>query len=233
MKVHRFYLAEPLITKVGQPVEIRDSRLVHQWHQVLRLQAGERLVLIDGSGFDYPAQIIKIKKTQATVMITGKEKNSAEPKRGVTLFQSIIKKDNFEWIVQKGTELGVSKFVPIISERSEKKSLNMERLLVIAMEAVEQSGRSKLPIIDEPIHFARAVELSGPDSVVFDASGSPFSTFNLKLSTYNLFIGPEGGWSEKELEIFKNHKVAVVSLGLATLRAETAAIAAISLISLQ
>src|SRR3989344_1191072 len=156
-----------------------------------------------------------------------------EQKIKILLCQAVIKKDNFEWIVQKCTELGVEEFVPLIAERSEKKNLNIERLRVIGKEAAEQSGRAFITKIHEPVTLEDALAGTKNDSIVFDASGSPLHNSSAIIhNSCSVFIGPEGGWSERELELFKQRGVKIFSLGNATLRAETAAISASALMLL-
>lgn len=230
MKTHRFFVKEKIDDQ--KKIVISDEMLIHQWRNVFRMKVGDMLVLLDNSGFEYPARFLKLEKTEAEFEISKKIKNEVTPKREVVLCQSLVKKDKFEWIVQKGTELGISAFWPVISERSEKKGLNMERLRVIAREAAEQSGRGKIPRVHEPQKLSEILNSIKNDAVVFDASGSPFLTLNFTLSTFNLFVGPEGGFTPPELELFKSKNIPIVSIGNMTLRAETAAIAISSLLLL-
>jgi 16S rRNA (uracil1498-N3)-methyltransferase len=162
------------------------------------------------------------------------------PTKRVVLYQAVVKKDNFEWIVEKATELGVTDIVPVITERSEKKDLNMERLNKIAVEASEQCGRGDVPVV----HSARPdlanvfVDSVSKDSsksingIAFHTEGSARSDLaeGLESQTQSLavFIGPEGGWSPSELELFHNNKIEICSLGKQVLRAETAAVVALS-----
>lgn len=226
MRLHRFFIGE----KLGEQKEliVRDTQLFHQLKHVFRYNIGSQIILLDNSGFEYSAVILSFARGELEIKIIKKEKGFI-PKREVCLFQSLIKKDNFEWILEKGTELGIYRFVPIISERSEKKSLNMSRGNKILKEASEQSGRGILPTLCEPLTIKEALDGIKNNAIVFDSSGIPFSTFNFTLSTFNLLIGPEGGWSEKELEMFKEKNIPVYSLGVQTLRAETASIVASSL----
>ena len=158
------------------------------------------------------------------------------PAREIWLCAALVKKDNFEWIAEKATELGVTRIVPIVSERSEKKSLNMERLERIVIEASEQSGRGTVPMIDPIMSLDEAVKHikfsfgSGPREVmVFHTEGDPFQGDTLdKEKPVAVFIGPEGGWSEKEVELFHAESIPVKCLGKQVLRAETAVVAALS-----
>ncbi len=144
-----------------------------------------------------------------------------------------MKKDLFEMIVQKATELGVTHIVPVVSERSEKKSINDERLKKILTEAAEQSLRSRLPTL----HPIKSLEEALSDVIVspravrvaLHTSGEPHLRETLNSPDVSLFIGPEGGWSESELTLFKEHSVKIFSLKAPVLRSETAAIAALTL----
>lgn len=243
MKIQRFFLTnQPLDKTRGELISITDPKLIRQWRNVFRMKAGDEIILLDNSGYEYPAKFLPAQgwsasgrgKNKAEFEILNKIKNEVIPKREVVLYQSLIKKDKFEWVVQKATELGVSEFVPVLSERSEKKDLNMERLAVIAREATEQSGRGKLPKFNELLKLPEALESIKNDSVVFDASGIHFDSTRstLYVPRLTIFIGPEGGWSPGELDLFKSKNIPVVSLGNMTLRAETAAVAVSSLLFL-
>ena len=151
----------------------------------------------------------------------------------MTIFASLIKKDKFEWVLEKCTELGVSHFVPVISERSEKKDLNIERAEKILKEASEQSERGILPTICEPLSLREALENTDFPVFAFNLDGEK-SDFE-KIKTFErvgILIGPEGGWGKKDSEIFKEKNILCVTLGLQVLRAETASVAVASKILL-
>ena len=132
-------------------------------------------------------------------------------------------------MLEKGTELGVSYFHPIISERSEKKNINFERAGKIIKEASEQSGRGSLPSIEELIDFKDSLDNNFP-SIAFHPAGDKFNKDDFeKEKVVGIFIGPEGGWSDRELEMFKEKEIKILSLGAQILKAETAAIAVSSL----
>jgi 16S rRNA (uracil1498-N3)-methyltransferase len=265
MRTHRFFISqEPKKYAVGNQISITDKILLNQWSNVFRMKEGSQITALDNSGYEYDALILNLDKNEAKIEIVKKTKNTAEPESKLTLYQAVIKKDNFEWIVEKCTELGISKIVPVLAERSEKKNLNLERLRIIAKEASEQSGRGVIPKIHAPISLGEALTDIKPSScIAFDSSGPSFPAKSLqliansspsslpnssqltanspssspsllpnssKLTAKSFFIGPEGGWSEKELIVFRDHKIAMHSLGKTTLRAETAAIVATTLL---
>jgi 16S rRNA (uracil1498-N3)-methyltransferase len=182
------------------------------------------VVLFNGSGFEYECVISFISNREAKLEVVSK-KPSIIPNTNITLYQSLIKKDNFEWIAEKATELGVAKIVPVVSERSEKKNINEERLKKILIEASEQCGRGDVPELGEIVDLEDAIQ-SAENIIIFDKGGDPVeNTFEVAAS---IFIGPEGGWSEKEINMFKERGAHICSLGPLTLRAETAAIVAMS-----
>ena len=236
MRLHRFYIETPITEKI---FDITDRDLVHQWRSVFRYNVGSQVILFDGSGTDYFAMITSLRNLGATVSVFQKSANNTTHKRHVWLCMALIKKDNFEWVVQKATELGVTHIVPILSERTEKKKINMERLHKIAIEASEQSGRGDVPAIHEADTLAHVLE-SGmlPEHIaILHFGGVPLAQYVAHLGHNDdplaIFVGPEGGWTDGEIEACKHRALSLVSLGSATLRAETAAIAAASMILLQ
>src|SRR5665213_2273877 len=134
--------------------------------------------------------------------------------REIWLASAVVKKDTFEWIAEKATELGVSHIVPIMAERSEKKSLNMERLEKIIIEASEQSGRGDVPKIHpivalpESFQYIRGQDKDG-QMIAFHTEGDFVQGLPLYKGPTAVFIGPEGGWSEREIEAFHKEKIPV------------------------
>lgn len=239
MRLHRFFVTSPSPLKEGEQFKIADADLLHQWRKVFRFKGGETLILLDNSGAEHVSRIVSLEGKSALVeVLESRVKEDKIP--FVTLFQSIIKGDHFDLVLEKCTELGVSQFVPVIAERSEKKKINLERAKRIVKEASEQSGKVRLPVVHEAMTLESVFELrsegkfyfTAEQSSALDPSGSAF-TNNLKLRTNNFFIGPEGGWTENEKKIFTSNNVKLVSLGDQVLRSETAAIAASSLLLLQ
>jgi 16S rRNA (uracil1498-N3)-methyltransferase len=173
---------------------------------------------------------LALSKKNITIKILEKKSHFADATRDkkVSLYLSIIKKANFELAVEKCTEVGVSEIHPIISERSEKKDLNLERLNKIVKEASEQSGRFTLPQVFEIKSLEEAVSQvikEGKECVAFDPSGEKRNLVSQKEVA--IFIGPEGGWSLAELDLFKKNNFKIVVMGENILRAETAAIVAV------
>lgn len=234
MRLHRFYVSQPL----GEEVVTTDVSLIKQWLKVFRYKEGDFVILFNGDGYDYTYSITFLSFKSSTLKKSSSEA-SFIPSQEITLYLSLIKKDNFELVVQKTTELGVTKIVPIISERSEKKNINKERLEKIITEASEQCGRGDVPVILPILLFKNALESISTDgvSLLFTMNGTPWKKLLQEdtlrdLSLVNLFIGPEGGWSTEEEKMFEENKVIPVSLGASVLRAETAAITACALVLL-
>ncbi len=228
MRFHRFYLTN---TKIGNSKELNidSSALVNQISKVFRLGPEDKIILFDGSGNDYTCSIVNISKNNIQLKVDEVVPSRYIPQNKIFLFQSLIKKDKFEWIVEKATELGVTDIVPIVSERSEKKGLNLERLNKIAIEASEQSGRGTVPNIHPIIGLNEVFEsIIDPERVVAFHTDDNQTALSQNLSIEGIFIGPEGGWSSKEIDLFHKSKIKVFSLGKQVLRAETAAVVALS-----
>jgi 16S rRNA (uracil1498-N3)-methyltransferase len=225
MRLHNFFIDQKL-GEVGERALIKDSSLVDQWRSVLRLQVGAQVVLLDNSGFEFVCIILGFLHGDAEVEILEKRESQNIPEKEIFLFPSLIKKDNLEWVIEKGTELGVSVFEPVLSERSEKKSFNFERAKKIAREASEQSGRAVMPEIREVKKLEEAFSENELSFVAFDPRGEEFhkELFDHQ-KRIGIFVGPEGGWSEREIDFFKQNKIKIFSLGKQILRAETASIA--------
>ncbi len=210
------------------PVTIPSLELVNQLKRVLRLQEGDEVTLFDNSSMQYRAAIYKYHPDGVSFNVIQKEEAATTPLRETWLFAAIIKKDNFEWIVQKATELGVSHIVPIITARTEKKDLNLERLSKVSIEASEQSGRVTVPEIHSILKLADCIDTpSHLPSIVWEPSAQKFDKNDMN-TIVSMYIGPEGGWTPEELEMFEQKGMKVRSLGSQILRAETAVVAALS-----
>lgn len=223
MKIHRFLASFDL----NQPtIDITEKNLVHQMHRVLKLQKDESVILGNGKSMEIRGAIVEIDRHHVLIRVFEKYINTNEPTKLVKLYCAILKRENFELIVQKATEIGVSEIIPILSERTIKTSLKYDRLYTIAHEAAELAGRGKIPQIHEAQSLGEALSSATGTKLFFDVTGSPLETLSLSPITYNLFIGPEGGWTEAELALAKENNCELVSLGKLTLRGETAAIVA-------
>lgn len=238
--MHRFFV--PAAALAGNEAVLREKQ-AHQISNVLRLRAGERISLFDDSGWEYLVRLARVDSSQCNGEIVERRLVDNEPRVKITIYQALLKGSKFDLIVQKGVEMGVAGFVPVLCARSvmadvqhasEKKAARWRR---IAIEAAELSGRSRLPTIHPGTLFARACEQSrglslmaweserraGLQSVLAEKadlnspSGRPLSV--------NLFVGPEGGFTSEEVSVASDFDITPVSLGPRTLRSETAALA--------
>lgn len=228
MKIHRFYIPD---IQFSNDLWFKNSIVVHQWTKVLRFRPGQRVVLFDGKEKDKLYQITEILPEEVHLeLIT--EYSRQLPKKDVYLFWSLLKKDKNDWVLQKCTELGVNHFIPLIADRSEKTGFNIERAQKIVIEAAEQCGRSNIPKIRDAMHVSNAIEQYHEKVEIIIAQQGE-DTLNLELSSINsktpigVFIGPEGGWSDREKQKFAKLQVKHLNLHDFTLRAETAAITSI------
>lgn len=236
MRLHRFFIDE----KIGdnEKITVKDSGLVHQWQKVFRYTTGSRVILLDGSGFEYLAVIMNVLGPRVELEIIEKKEGSKggekkDSDNETWLLMSIIKNNNFDLVLEKATELGIDVIVPVISDRTIKKSINMDRSKRILKESAEQSGRVSVPKIYDPLKLAGAIDLfneGGGKLFVCNMDGDKWSEKILKKNKkIGFMIGPEGGWSEKEIQLFNQKEYAHLKIGEHVLRAETAAIVACAL----
>lgn len=222
MKIHRFYTPD-LNQKHG--FWVQKPELLHQWTKVLRFRVGQQIVLFDGKKHDRLYKIIEIGKDEAHLeMITDYERRL--PAKNLYLFWSLLKKDKNDWVLQKATELGVSHFIPLLADRSEKTGFNMERANKIVIEAAEQCGRSDIPLVRDAMHIANAVA-QYKNKIALYVCEQGTESQSLASQDIGVLIGPEGGWSESEKQLFSDSELAHLQLHDFTLRAETAAITSV------
>jgi 16S rRNA (uracil1498-N3)-methyltransferase len=237
---HRFFVDVPLA--VGQVASV--DRLAPQLSSVLRLKPGDEIVLLDGSGREYPALIQALSPKYAAALVVSVQECRSEAAVPLTLYQCSLKQDKFEWVLQKATELGVARVVPVISARSivrpaEALLKKYDRWRTILREAAEQSRRGRIPVLEAPLGWAQAVQsLQGFGFVAWEEAGAAqglgeavgncqWSMVNGQLS---MVVGPEGGLTAAEVQMAQNAGWQVVSLGPRVLRAETAALAAVTIV---
>ncbi|MEW5806599.1 MAG: RsmE family RNA methyltransferase [Acidobacteriota bacterium] len=222
----------------GKSLSLTDRKLVNQVRNVLRMRAGESMILSDGKGKEVLAEILAVRKDCIDVRINGELKNLNEPSVHATLCCSILKKENFEWVVQKACEVGVREIIPLFAERTVKTRIHEERLKKIIKEAAEQSERKILPVLHPTFTFQDAVHRlkKGNLNLLFHRSGIALHDIKekmlaaadreTKIPEVNYFIGPEGGWSDQEIRLAIDSDVTIVNLARLNLRAETAAVVA-------
>lgn len=229
MRLHRFYVSPELELK--HDFWLHDARLIKQWGRVLRFQAGQELVLFDGVEHERLYRLRELTEREAHLELVTDFARKL-PGREVYLFWSLLKKDKNDWVLQKCTELGVSHFIPLLAERSEKTGFNLERAHKILIEAAEQCGRSDRPAVREPMKVETALkDYQNKVKLYICEQESQLLTTNYQLpNAVGVLIGPEGGWSDKEKELFKAENIHHLNLHDFTLRAETAAIAAAAIL---
>lgn len=238
MRLHRFYIEnlESYSRNSKEKIKkfsISDKDLLNQWKNVFRLHKDDVVILFDGYGEEFHSVFHILTGKEAELEVVQTVENTNKACRETVLFASILKKDNFELVLEKATELGVSFIVPLLSDRTIKKEVRMDRLTRIIHESTEQSGWSKPPALHEPMTLIEALEnFEDTEKIVLDEGGETFHEESLPKEKIGIFIGPEGGWSDQEKDMFNMNNISVYSLGSQTLRAETASIASLSLLLL-
>ncbi len=227
MKTHRFIV--PFEMRDEKILVISNFEILHQMVNVLHLQKNEQLILCDGNGQEYLVHLKDIHPSEGHFWIIEKIQHTVDRKRKVTLYASILKGEHFELLAQKATEVGVHALVPIISERTIKLNVKIERIQKIMKESAEQSGRTIVPSVYPVISFKQSLKQSEDQEIryFFDFHTPKFLSESIHdLSSVAAFIGPEGGWHKTERALAEKAGCIPVSLGETTLRAETAGIIA-------
>ena len=205
---------------------------------VLRMQAGEKLVLFSGDNREWDAEILTVHKKKITVRILTERTINRESPRQIHLAQAIAKGERMEWVVQKAVELGVTEINPLVTQYCAYK-LEVERLTkkhqqwqAIAIAACEQSGRNQVPVVAFPMTLDKFLqrELTGNGYVLEPYTGKSCRDYAVPLGNITLMIGPEGGLSPQELAKVLAAKYLPLQLGPRILRTETAAICALSVV---
>ncbi|MFA6098000.1 MAG: RsmE family RNA methyltransferase [Patescibacteria group bacterium] len=234
----RFYQAQVNIK--NDRLTINDRQIVYQLTKILHLKKDDLFIIFTPQA-EYQLALIQTdgKTVQTAVIETSKP--SREPKKKLTLYQSLLKKDKFEWILQKAVELGVQTVVPVVSDNSIVREISANkqgRYQKIIQEATEQCGGLNLCHLEKTVDFSQAVSQAaknpGQKIIAWEGEGKNklAGIIDPQISEYHLFIGPEGGFSPQEIDLAKTNNIQIVSLGKRILRAETAAIAALAVILL-
>ena len=237
--MHRFFVPSEWIG--DDHVEIHGE-VAHRIGRVLRLSPGAEIVLFDGSGMEWTVRLHSVARDQAVGRVLSSEKGRGEPTVRLTLYQGVMKGNKFDWTLQKGTELGVSCFVPMHCRRSvprvrgESQPARLARWRKIIVEAAEQSGRAVIPEVADPVTFQEVCDAleRGPGLVLLPWEGEEAKSLSAAVSEapdskdVALIVGPEGGLDPEEVDYAVGRGLAPVSLGRRILRAETAGIAAVS-----
>jgi 16S rRNA (uracil1498-N3)-methyltransferase len=234
----RFYCSEPLAAQ--QTLTLPESIAHHV--RVLRLAAGCQIVLFDGHGGEYSA-VLDFNGKIAIATLANHQPIEAELAGQITLLQGLPSGDKMDWVIEKAVELGVSRIIPIAAQRSvlqltgprlEKRMLHWNKIIESAS---EQCGRNRLLQIETPISLEKAlIEHQTTNRLLCDPEATePFNSWlasphaNLTVTpAITLMVGPEGGWSQQELDCARRHSVQSVKFGARVLRTETAALAMVA-----
>lgn len=248
--MHRFFIddAEILMASSGEALALPD-KLAHQVRDVLHFNPGEQLVLFDPSGTEYVCSVTQISRSGIDVEVKEKRAAQKDSDIEIILCQGLLKSARFELILEKGTELGVSTFVPTLCRRSmagleEAGPKKIQRWERIIQEATEQCGRTRVPTLQaiQPLKQILKDIPAGALAIMPWEEEHALSLYDTlqavrqerstaspqKSLTVMIFIGPEGGLTPEEVTLAQHHGIKIVTLGKRILRAETAALATIA-----
>ena len=221
----RLYVGEPLAE--GAAV-VLDPPQVNYLGNVMRKSVGDELLLFDGASGEWLARIAEAGKKRMTLAVERRTRE-AETLPDLILAFAPIKRAQTDWLVEKATELGVAKLIPVITHRTIAERVKLERLGSIAIESAEQCGRTRLPTIDEPVSLAQFLKQADRAIYFADEGGGAPAAHAFKPGPAVILIGPEGGFTDDERAAIRGVSNAIpVSLGPRILRAETAALAALA-----
>lgn len=229
MTRRRFFAPPSAFNFNKQTVTLTSDEARHL-REVLRLKPGDEVLVFDGAGKEFRAIVSQARREFAELELKD-EIHSARPESPLqlTLAVALLKGEKFDLVVQKGTELGVNRFIPLTTRYADIRlrdeadaAKRVTRWQRIALEAAKQCGRAVVPEIDTPTTFDSIIK-ENSCFLFSERGGQPLDT-DLKATSLIAIVGSEGGWSDEELEQARAAKVPIVTLGGRVLRAETAAI---------
>ncbi len=235
----RFYLPHPHVEE--DRLVLKGNELRHLRNS-LRLRRGDELTVFDGEGREYEGKILRLEATSAWIEIRRIRSSLEEPPLEVTLAQGLLKGEKMDYLVQKATELGVKRIVPVLSSRSvplierSKNSRRFHRWERIAIEASKQSKRGRVPEVDPPCPYHEMLRSTPREAlklVLNERGGRRLKEVLRELNGQGsvfFIVGPEGGLSEEELEASKEKGFIPVILGGRIMRAETASLCLLSIL---
>jgi 16S rRNA (uracil1498-N3)-methyltransferase len=208
----------------------------HHLSRVVRLRIGDTVLITDGDGNASEAVIEEIGHDETQCRVTARHENFNEPPVPVVLMQAALKNPGkMDWLVEKGTELGMTAFVPLLTERTITQTVKIDRLQKLAETATKQCLRGRIPKIHEPVSLLDAVEAHSSARLLIFHESAPLDATPESLlidgRPLALFIGPEGGFSDEEVALLRGHGADILSLGPRRLRGETAGLAALARIN--
>jgi len=234
MRIPRIYTAQPL--SIGTEILLPEQAGEHAV-RVLRLERGHPLILINGDGREYDAELASLAKRAVTAVIKQARAVDREAPLSITLAQSIARGEKMDWILQKATELGVSQVVPLITERTEVKldEERAERRMAhwdsVIESACEQCGRTTLPALARPQRIDRwlsALDFSGLRLAMIPGGEMRVRDLPAMEAGVIVVVGPEGGLSEQDVVMLRQADFFGLKLGPRILRTETAGVAAVA-----
>ena len=223
----RLYVLQPL--GEGARVEL-DAAQANYLGNVMRLAVGAEVLLFDGSSGEWLARVAEAGKKRMTLAVERRTRE-AESVPDVWLAFAPVKRTQVDWLVEKATELGVARLIPVVTQRTIVDRVKLERLHAIAIEAAEQCGRTRLPEVVEPVTLAKLLQQRDPTRRLYfaDENGGERPASAFVPGAAMILTGPEGGFTDAERAAIHAAENAVpVSLGPRILRAETAALAALA-----
>jgi 16S rRNA (uracil1498-N3)-methyltransferase len=233
-KIHWFLVKDlkiPLRSKsfegqAEKDILLKDKDLLHQFNRVLKFKVDERVVLFDGKGNWAECKISNLQKRECTLKVLDKHVKQRDENKLINLYFGIPKKAKFELVLEKGTEVGVTDFHPIITDRTEKLNIREDRAERILVEASEQSENPILPQLSNIQKLEDVIQdLNAKNTFVFHTEGEVLHTNDFKFfGEVNILIGPEGGWSPDEIQAFKDKGFKIYKVGESVLKTETACI---------
>ena len=221
----RLFVREPL--GEGTQVDL-DSGQANYLGNVMRLGEGGELLVFDGSSGEWLARIAEAGKKRMTLSVEQRTRE-AEHIPDAWLAFAPVKRNQTDWLVEKATELGVARLIPVMTRRTIAERVKLERLEAIAIEAAEQCGRTRLPAIETPVPLADLLKQQERTLYFADEGGGAPAASAFKPGAATILTGPEGGFTNEERAAIRAAPNAVpISLGPRILRAETAALAALA-----
>lgn len=234
MRLTRIY--QPQALKAGQILNLSKEAAGHLI-RVLRLQVGDEFIVFNGKAGEFRAIITEVNKSTVTVKLGEFAAVNRESPLQMTLAQAVLRSDKMDYVLQKAVELGVTCFIPLITahstlklapERWQKRSLHWQGVMLAAC---EQSGRTRLPKLENPMTFDVATTAIKADQRIILQPGTKQNINSLSsCQSVALLVGPEGGWSENELKCARVADYSPMHIGPRVLRAETAGLVAISIL---
>ncbi len=222
-KIHRFLVEHIPLADVGMTITIHDDRIAKQINRVLKIRPGEAIQLFIDGGPEHTLTITDTTDSSITGTLTAITAVDVPPRHIIAAI-SIVKGDAFEMMVQKLTELGVHTIVPLITSRTVKQAVRLNRLQAISDEAVEQCGGTHRVVIADPMTLAQCFEQYPFDGVVLDPLATATSLTGAPKEKIVCYVGPEGGWDEQDEAIIDSYAPQHMKITNRVLRTETAAI---------